>query len=137
LQEIQEDIILKPGLKIIVQENLPVLITERVPLLQVFTNLITNAIKYNDKEEGVVKISYQTLPDHYEFFIEDNGIGIDEKYHQKIFLIFQTLQEKEAAESTGVGLAIVKKILEDRHLKINIQSVPGEGSVFSFTWPKK
>ncbi len=88
---------------------LPSVFTERIPLLQIFSNLINNAIKYNDKSPGVIKVYYQDYPSHYEFFVQDNGPGIAENYHKKIFVIFQTLQPRDSFESTGVGLAIVKK----------------------------
>jgi light-regulated signal transduction histidine kinase (bacteriophytochrome) len=115
---------------------MPVITTERVPLLQIFTNLITNAFKYHDKPDGYVKIYYKSNGDFYEFFVEDNGPGIERNYHEKIFVIFQTLEARDSFESTGVGLAIIKKILEDRDLKIKLVSEPGIGSTFSFTWPK-
>ena len=77
------------------------------------------------------------MGEYFEFFVEDNGPGIGKSYHDKIFMIFQTLQERDTFESTGVGLAIVKKILDSRLERIHIQSEPGKGSVFSFTWRKK
>ena len=101
-----------------------------------FTNLISNALKYHDKPDGIVKVYYKSNGDHYEFYVEDNGPGIDKNYHEKIFMIFQTLEARDSFESTGVGLAIVKKILDDRNLKIKIISEPGKGTIFSFTWPK-
>lgn len=136
VNELLENYQLKPVLKVSVSEELPVLHTERIPLLQVFSNLISNAIKYNDKERGGVKIYHKEFLDHYEFFVEDNGPGIGRNYHEKIFLIFQTLQERDSFESTGVGLAIVKKILDARNEKIHIESEKGEGTIFSFTWKK-
>ena len=136
LVEVQEYIPKRHGIKLNIQPNMPVLYTERVPLLQIFTNLIVNAFKYHDKENGFVRVYYKTKGDFYEFFVEDDGPGIDSNYHQKIFVIFQTLHERDTIESTGVGLAIIKKILEDRNLEIKIHSEPGEGSAFTFTWPK-
>jgi signal transduction histidine kinase len=68
--------------------------------------------------------------------VEDNGMGIAAPYHKKIFTIFQTLSDKDASTSTGVGLAIVKKILDGKKKSIRLQSEPGKGSIFSFTWPK-
>lgn len=136
LEEVQGYIHKRPGIGLIIQPELPVLFAERVPLLQIFINLITNAIKYHDKEKGWVKVYYQDAGDNYEFFVEDNGPGIDKSYHGKIFIIFQTLQERDKIESTGVGLAIIKKILDDRNLRITVLSEPGIGSTFSFTWPK-
>jgi signal transduction histidine kinase len=117
--------------------DLPELYTEKLLLFQVFSNLISNAFRYIDKEKGLVKIYYKEHADTYEFFVEDNGIGIASQHHQRIFVIFQTLQDKNLAEnSTGVGLAIVKKIVTGRNQQINLYSEPGKGSVFSFTWPK-
>jgi signal transduction histidine kinase len=137
LTEITDDISKKPGMQLKIQPNMPIIRTERVPLLQIFTNLIMNAVKYHDKSEGRVKVYYKTCGEYYEFFVEDDGPGIDRNYHEKIFIIFQTLQARDSFESTGVGLAIIKKILDDRNLKINVVSAPGIGSTFSFTWPKQ
>ena len=127
----------KKGIKLIVQHPLPELFTERLPLFQVFSNLLNNAYHYHNKETGIVRVFHKEMGDHYKFFVEDNGPGIAKSYHEKIFVIFQTLQEGDNNESTGVGLAIVKKILTDRKLNIELVSEPGTGSTFSFTWPKK
>jgi light-regulated signal transduction histidine kinase (bacteriophytochrome) len=127
---------LRPGLTIEIQKNLPVLSTNRVPLHQIFSNLINNAIKYHDKPNAFVKIYFTDDGDHYTFYVEDNGPGIAQNYHNKIFVIFQTLNGGDSFESTGVGLAIVKKILDDRHQTITLKSEAGNGSTFAFTWPK-
>jgi len=119
-----------------VQPNLPVLYTERLPLFQIFLNLIGNAYKHHSNHHPTVKVYARSLVDTYEFFVADNGPGIAPHYHEKIFMIFQTLGEGDSPESTGVGLAIVKKILMDRKLNIEISSEPGQGSIFAFTWPK-
>ena len=126
----------KKGIRLIVQHPLPELYTEKLPLFQVFSNLLNNAYNYHDKENGMVKVFHKDKGDHYKFFVEDNGPGIAKNYHEKIFVIFQTLHEGDSGESTGVGLAIVKKILTDRKLEIDVTSEPGKGSIFSFTWPK-
>ncbi|HVK96510.1 MAG TPA: ATP-binding protein, partial [Flavisolibacter sp.] len=123
-------------LQIHIDDQLPVIFSEKIPLLQVFSNLLSNAVKYHDKEDGFIKIFHKDHGSHYEFFVEDNGPGIASHYHHKIFIIFQTLQERDSFESTGVGLAIVKKILDDRKEKINLISEPGKGTLFSFTWSK-
>jgi light-regulated signal transduction histidine kinase (bacteriophytochrome) len=136
IDEVLENFITGPNIKITISPALPVVFSERLPLFQIFSNLIGNAIKYNDKENGEIKIYHNEYAEHYEFFIEDNGPGISQSYHEKIFMIFQTLQERDSFESTGVGLAIVKKILDSRNEKINLTSEPGKGSVFSFTWKK-
>ncbi|WP_276369162.1 sensor histidine kinase [Chryseolinea sp. H1M3-3] len=136
VDEIGESLTMKSGIKILVYPKLPKLFTEKVPLEQVFSNLIGNAVKHHDKKNGVIKIYHKEYLQHYEFFVEDNGPGIGKNYHNKIFVIFQTLQERDTLESTGVGLAIVKKILDDRNQKIHITSDAGTGAIFSFTWPK-
>lgn len=119
-----------------VATQLPVVHTERVLLFQVFSNIISNAVKYNDKEVLLLHISSRDHTDRYEFHISDNGMGIPEKHYKRIFTIFQTLKEKDSLESTGVGLAIVKKILDSKGQTIKVRSEEGKGSVFSFTWPK-
>lgn len=117
--------------------NMPVLNTDKIRLEQVFSNLISNAVKYTSVF-NVPKISVhcKELTDFYEFRVIDNGIGIDPQYHEKIFVIFQTLREKNAKESTGIGLAIVHKIIEDLHCSIRVRSEQGKGASFIFTWPK-
>lgn len=135
INDIAGDLAVMPHISLRVEEPLPVLYTQRVPLEQVLANLIVNAYKYHDKNPGYVKVYYRIDGSHYRFFIEDNGPGILEIYHQKIFVIFQTLHERDTVESVGVGLAIVKKILDDRKLAIQVTSSPGEGTTFSFTWP--
>jgi signal transduction histidine kinase len=124
------------SLHFIIQKNMPVMYTERTPLLQIFSNLILNAVKYHDKPDGEVRVYSKEHPGYYEFFVEDNGPGIAQIYHDRIFVIFQTLKDRDSFESTGVGLAIVKKILDARKEKIRILSAPGKGSTFSFTWKK-
>jgi signal transduction histidine kinase len=117
-------------------DTLPAITTNRLQLEQVFSNLISNAVKYNDKEMPEVHISCRDLGDMYEFSVSDNGIGIQEQYFEKIFQIFQTLRERDAFESTGVGLAIVKRIVEEQNGQVTVKSETGKGSVFAFTWHK-
>jgi PAS domain S-box-containing protein len=117
-------------------EKLPVIITEKVPFGQVIQNLLSNAIKFIDKSEGKIQIGYRDLGAFHEFCVSDNGPGIDKKYHDKIFQIFQTLQPRDEFESTGVGLTIVKKAVEMKGGQVWLTSVPGEGTTFYFTWPK-
>jgi signal transduction histidine kinase len=136
ISEVIESVAPESSLQISIQNNLPVIFTEKIPLQQVLTNLISNAIKYHDKAQGNIDVTFQNTIDHYVFSVSDNGPGIDKNYHEKIFMIFQTLQERDTFESTGVGLAIVKKILDDRKQSIKLISAPGEGSTFIFTWPK-
>jgi PAS domain S-box-containing protein len=119
-----------------IEGSLPVVTGERIHLWWVFQNLIGNAIKYMDKPAGRITIRYEDKPDHWEFCVADNGPGIDEKYHAKIFKIFQTLSPRDEIESTGIGLAVVKKIVELYGGKVWVESTLHTGSAFCFTLPK-
>jgi len=114
---------------------------ERTCLEQVLQNLISNAIKYMDKEKGIIRIGCldrtEEGRDSWTLYVSDNGPGIEEQYFDKIFQIFQTLQPRDAFESTGVGLAIVKKIVEGFGGTIWVESTVGEGTTFWFTVPRK
>ncbi|HEX2607018.1 MAG TPA: ATP-binding protein [Flavisolibacter sp.] len=136
ISEILENFSDKQNLVVHFRDHLPSIFTERLPLFQVFSNLISNAIKYNDKPKLILEIGCTETETSYLFSVKDNGPGIHENYHKKIYLIFQTLQERDSLESTGVGLAIVKKILDARHESITLQSIPGNGAEFQFTWKK-
>ncbi|HEX2533410.1 MAG TPA: ATP-binding protein [Chitinophagaceae bacterium] len=136
LEEVRDTLAIPQGLNLLIAGNLPVVNTEKVLLLQVFTNLISNAVKYHNKPAGWVKVYHREESGRYVFYVEDNGPGIPPQYHERIFVIFQTLQERDTFESTGVGLAIVKKILDARNERIEVVSEPGLGSKFSFTWTK-
>jgi len=116
--------------------KLPEMTADRIKMQQVFLNLLGNAIKFNTNENKEVKISSAVADGFYQFSIADNGPGIDPRFHEKIFVIFQTIHTRDEFESTGVGLAIVKKIVEEHDGKIWVESVPGQGSTFHFTWPK-
>ncbi|WP_233854639.1 ATP-binding protein [Dyadobacter sp. CY326] len=113
-----------------------VLETEKITLTQILQNLISNGIKYNDKAEIEITIGWTEDEKKYEFYVADNGPGISPEFHDRIFVIFQTLQARDEIESTGVGLAIVKKILDEKGGIIRIESKMTEGTRFIFTWPK-
>jgi light-regulated signal transduction histidine kinase (bacteriophytochrome) len=137
INEIFELIVQDSNVQIELPENLPVINTERMKLQQVFLNLISNSIKYNDKEKAVIKIACTEEEEAFTFSVEDNGPGIEERYHEKVFIIFQTLQARDTFESTGVGLAIVKKIIDETGGEIWIESELGSYTRFLFRWPKK
>ena len=115
---------------------MPVLKTKRIPLTQVFSNLIGNAIKHHHREDGRVEISAIEHDDSYEFLVTDDGPGIDPAYHDKIFTIFQTLRSRDELESTGIGLSLVKKAVKAEGGETSVSSEEGKGATFSFTWPK-
>ncbi|GAB3817262.1 sensor histidine kinase [Pontibacter rugosus] len=133
--EVAESVVAESNVEVHIATDMPDLITEHVLLQQVFSNLISNAIKYNDKPTPVVNVGYRLLKDEYEFWVEDNGPGIPEGYHQKVFGIFQTMEARDTKESTGIGLAIVQKIVHEKGGSIKLASVGGHGSRFTFTWP--
>lgn len=126
-----------PSIKISISPAMPVFKTGKISLHQVFSNLILNAIKFNDKPEGRIDLDVQEIGDYYQFTVGDNGMGIETPYHEKVFMIFQTLQSRDKVESTGIGLTIVKKIIEDVGGTICLESDLGEGAKFIFTWPKE
>ena len=123
---------------IIVIGNMPNIITFKAPVRQVLQNLISNALKYQqDSTIPEINIQCERNNDFWKFSVQDNGIGIEEEYHTKIFEIFQRLHNKEEYSGTGIGLAIVKKIIEGMSGKIYLTSQKGVGSTFYFTIPIK
>ena len=121
-------------IKIEVKKPLPNVIGDSTMLQQVFQNLIGNAIRYNDKEHGIIEIDYSDKNSFYQFSVKDNGMGIDKKYHDKIFKIFHSLNKSK--ESTGIGLSIVKKIIDTHNGKIWLDSSLGKSTTFYFTIKK-
>jgi PAS domain S-box-containing protein len=108
--------------------------TESILLEQVLSNLLDNAVKFNTSENPLIKISCQKLGNKLVFSVSDNGTGIEKQYHEKIFNPFQVIELPDGTHKGGVGLAIVKKILVERNGHLSIESEPGKGSIFSFTW---
>ena len=121
-------------IKVNILKTLPSIKVHKIKLQQVFQNLISNAIKFLDKEVGVIDINVEELNNHYKFSIKDNGIGIDKKFHDKIFKIFHALNKSK--DSTGIGLSIVKKIIELHEGDIWLESEPTVGTTFYFTLKK-
>jgi PAS domain S-box-containing protein len=119
-----------------IQPDMPEITADRIKVEQVFSNFISNAIKYNSNPNPTLRIGYTEEADQHVFYVADNGPGIDPEYHEKVFVIFQTLQARDKVESTGVGLAIVKKIIEDAGGKVWLESELGKGSTFFFSLPK-
>ncbi|MGH1365890.1 MAG: sensor histidine kinase [Calditrichia bacterium] len=123
------------NIEIQVLGSLPTLRIGKTRIEQVFQNFLSNAIKYMDKENGKVEVSYTRSASECIFCIKDNGPGISEKHFDRIFRIFQTVSGKESFENTGVGLSIIKKIVENYGGRVWIESVEGEGSSFFFSLP--
>jgi len=137
LEEVIDSIDPPPGFTVEVGAGMPCIEAPRIRLQQVFANLIGNAIKYRARDDGRVVVSVEEADDFYRFCVSDDGPGIAEEFHAKVFQIFQTLQPRDKVEATGVGLTLVKKIIEDQGGEINLVSRLGEGAAFHFTWPKK
>jgi signal transduction histidine kinase len=110
--------------------------TPRVSLELVLRNLIGNAIKHHTEEDGTVWVRTVARGEMVEFSVRDDGPGIDPRYHAKIFEMFQTLQPRDQTEGSGMGLAIVKKLVESYGGEIQVDSAVGEGATFCFTWPR-
>ena len=125
------------GTEWFIQEDLPTINCDRIRIKQVFDNLISNANKFMgaDNQKPRIEIGFQDNGDFFEFFVKDNGIGIQKEYHTKVFDIFTRLGDIET-EGTGVGLAIVKKIIETHNGKVWIDSEVGKGTMVYFTLPK-
>ncbi|ACK70406.1 multi-sensor signal transduction histidine kinase [Gloeothece citriformis PCC 7424] len=136
LEEIIDSLAPPPTFTLEIDLPMPTLMTEKLLLSQVFSNLISNGIKHHGKDQGKLKISVQEQNNFYQFLIADDGQGIPVDYQEKIFAIFQTVKSKDNKDSTGIGLSIVKKIVEIQGGKIMVSSQVGEGTTFSFTWPK-
>lgn len=136
LTEIIGEIVIPDNIEIVIEPNMPVVLTEQLRLKQVLQNLLSNAVKYIDKPKGLIKIGCTEENSFWKFSVADNGCGIKEKYFEKIFEIFQTLVPRDKKESTGIGLTIVKKIVELYGGKVWVTSKIGEGSTFFFTLPK-
>lgn len=119
-----------------VEGTLPTVIGERTRLQQVFQNLISNAIKHRDKPEVLIRIASADAGNAWRLSVSDNGPGIEVRHHERIFQLFQILTPRDQKESTGVGLALVKKIIELYGGRVWLESKPGEGSTFFFTLPK-
>jgi light-regulated signal transduction histidine kinase (bacteriophytochrome) len=115
---------------------LPVVKAVESQLQQVFQNLISNALKYQDGKQPEISIGCKDSAVAWEFYVKDNGIGIDPRYVEKIFIIFQRLHDKSEYSGTGIGLAICKKIIEKGGGRIWAKSATGKGSILYFTIPK-
>jgi len=120
-----------------VMPGVPPIDAERVPLQQVFINLIGNAIKHAGAEQPHIDGTWTAKDGWLEFAVADNGQGIAPQYHDRIFAIFQTLEARDRVEGTGIGLSVVKKIVEAQGGRVWVESEVGKGATFRFLWPKE
>lgn len=118
---------------VVTRDPLPELSCDDSQILRLFQNLISNSIKFCDKSRAVIRISAQKQKNQWQFFVKDNGIGINPRYKENIFKLFQQLHGKGKYPGTGIGLSICQKIVERHKGKIWVESKPGKGSTFFFT----
>ncbi|WP_298497689.1 ATP-binding protein [uncultured Algibacter sp.] len=130
IKEVLQTLLIPNHIQITIQDNLPSLYGNTWRFKQVFQNLIQNAVKYSDKENGIVEVGYLDKDTHYEFFVKDNGIGINENYFDKIFKVFTKLES--TGSSSGIGLSIVKKIINYYNGSIWLESKQNIGTTFYF-----
>lgn len=120
--------------KLIINE-LPAIMADKTHIHQIFQNLVSNGLKYNDKEHPIVLVDCKEENGFYIFGVHDNGIGLDMEFKDRIFEVFQRLHGKEVFEGTGIGLAIVKKLIQYYGGEVWVESDKGQGSKFCFSFP--
>jgi len=125
------------GIELLLADNLPTIYCDGERIYQVFENLLVNAIKFvRGTRNPRIEVAYEDKGSFHQFSVRDNGIGIDPKYHQKIFAVFHQVQEIKDQESSGLGLAIVGRIIDSHEGKVWVESEKGKGATFYFTLPK-
>ncbi|MFO0576607.1 MAG: PAS domain S-box protein [Polyangia bacterium] len=125
-----------PPARVEIAPDLPRLFAERLPLSQVFSNLISNSLKHAGRPDVTIRVRSDDDGDSWRFTIADDGRGIPAPYRERVFELFQTLEARDRVESTGIGLSIVRKVVEGRGGRVWIDDSP-TGATFRFTWPKK
>lgn len=137
LREVVELVSAPPGVVTIdVPDSMPSIVVQKVPFQQVWMNLVSNALKHGAREGAAVHLGARDAGEVWEFSVSDNGPGIAWQFHERIFRIFHTLASRDKVEGTGIGLAIVKKLVDDRGGRVWVESETGKGAKFCFTWPK-
>jgi PAS domain S-box-containing protein len=129
---------LPDGFDVTIASNMPIIETAKTPLEQVFANLIVNAVKHHhDQSQGKIEIAASDMGSLIGFSVKDNGPGIDSQFHDRVFQIFRTLKPVEGANGCGIGLSIVKRLVERYGGEVRLESAGGAGATFYFTWPKE
>ncbi|MDP2325563.1 MAG: sensor histidine kinase, partial [Gammaproteobacteria bacterium] len=136
IAEIVTELNVPPGFNVEFDPDLPAFQTLKTPLWHILQNLIGNAIKHHDRADGHIRISCVEADRCYRFTVADDGPGIDPAFHDRVFMMFETLRPRDQVEGSGMGLAIIKKILDAYGGTITLESTPGEGAAFRFDWPR-
>jgi two-component system, LuxR family, sensor kinase FixL len=120
-----------------IEDRLPVIVSSRTPLEQIFGNLLSNAVKHHDRKEGLIVLSAREANGFVEFIVRDDGPGIAPEFHDRVFQMFQTLQSRDKVGGSGLGLAIIKKLVEWQGGRVWIESDgKNRGAAIHFTWPR-
>jgi len=125
------------SMRVEIPPSFDTILTNRMPLQAVFYNLIGNAIKHHDRDNGIIRLEVDETPTHYRFAVRDDGPGIPEEFRNKVFDMFLTLKPRDQVEGSGMGLALVKKTVEHVGGAITVGAEEGRGAIFTFTWPKQ
>lgn len=136
VHRVVEALTIDPNVTLHIQNDFPQIRANQTGMEEIFQNLISNALKHGDKANPSVAIGWAEFDDDWQFWVKDNGPGIDPKHHHHIFMVFQTLEPQERSDNTGVGLSIVKRIVENHQGRVWVDSQLGEGAAFYFTIPK-
>ncbi len=136
VSEVIDLLAVPPHIKVAVMPGMPTVTGEPTRIQQLFHNLVSNAVKYMDKPQGEIEVGWADEGGQWRFHVRDNGPGIAERHFERIFQLFQTLAPRDRVESTGVGLALVKKIVEMYQGRVWLESELGTGTTFYFTLPK-
>ena len=135
LEDVVAIVAVPTGFDIELPHDVPILVSPRSGLEQVFANLIANAIKHHDRSAGSVRVGWCGVGERIEFLVADDGPGIPCEYHERVFRMFQSLRSADEVEGSGIGLAIVKKLVDSHGGTITVES-DGRGATFRFTWPR-
>ena len=122
--------------KCVINTDIQTIETLHVPLALIIRNLVSNAIKHHDRKDGMLNITVKDQSEFIEFIIKDDGPGIDPKYHEKVFEVFQTLNARDKVEGSGIGLSIIRKLVNNYQATLNLDSDGLNGSTFILHWPK-
>lgn len=124
-------------LEVAIPSPLPQLVTAKAPLKRVFLNLLSNAAKHHDRGKGRVEVRCRDVGDFFQFSFADDGPGIAPEFHERVFQMFQTLKPRDVMEGSGMGLALVRRIVELSGGRVEIDGSGGRGTTFKLTWPKE
>lgn len=133
--EVIELLGIPPAFRVEVQAEMPHLHSPRTAVRKVFLNLLDNSVKHHDRPDGVIQIGATQRNGLVEFMVQDDGPGVDPQFHEKVFQVFQTLHRRDDLDTSGMGLAIVKKTVENYGGQVTLSSSVGNGATFTFTWP--